>query len=159
MMAMHPPTLVRGNASEVIALSGGRPGRGTDSLDATRDALPGAQALLAQGVEVVAISGAQDLVVSREGITVIAHGHPWLTRVSGAGCALGGIMAACAGAEGVTAQQAAVAATLVVTLAAEQAVDASTGIGGFVAAWLDALSHVSQSAHVPEALKAWQEEP
>ncbi len=87
---------VRGNASEIRALSGGGSNtRGVDSIDSSESALGAASALAASNGLVVAVSGERDLVTDGERIVHVHGGHPWLTLVTGAGCALGALCAAC----------------------------------------------------------------
>lgn len=60
----HRPSLIRGNASEIMAVAGsaGAGGRGTDSTVGPEAALEAGQQLARQQGCVVAISGATDLV-------------------------------------------------------------------------------------------------
>lgn len=146
IVAQHPPTIVRGNASEIIALVGGKGGRGTDSLIQPRDALPAARQLLTLGVKAVAISGETDLIVTADEVLAVQHGHALLTRITGAGCMLGAIMAALVGLEDMTAGDAALAATLWFTLAAEYAVRSSAGPGSLMVALLDALYEIAEES-------------
>lgn len=137
------PAIVRGNASEVIALAGGAGGRGTDAthgVDAARDA---AAALAERAGSAVAVSGPVDLVRSPDGTVVrVPHGTPLLTRITGGGCALGALMAAFTAVRADPAA-AAVAATTVYTLAAEDAAADSGGPGSFAVALLDRLHAVT----------------
>ncbi|MEN5076213.1 hydroxyethylthiazole kinase, partial [Isoptericola cucumis] len=72
-------------------------------------------------------------------------GHRWLTRMTGGGCALGAVMAAFAGVArrtGRTPADAALAATVVYTLAAERAAERADGPGSFAVALLDHLDRL-----------------
>ena len=153
ILAEYPPTIVRGNASEVIALAGGKGGRGTDSTVQPHHAVPAARQLLAKGVKAVAISGATDLVVTAEGVLSVAHGHPLLTCVTGAGCMLGALMAAVAGLQDVHPGEAALVATLWFTLAAERAAVHVQGPSTLMVALLDALYALAQEASALSSLK------
>ncbi|MEX5295775.1 hydroxyethylthiazole kinase [Kocuria sp. CPCC 205268] len=137
------PAIVRGNASEVIALAGGTGGRGTDAIhgvDAARDA---AAALSEQAGSAVAVSGPVDLVRSPDGAVVrVPHGTDLLTRITGGGCALGALMAAFSAVRADPAA-AAVAATTVYTLAAEDAAAGSAGPGSFAVALLDRMHSIT----------------
>lgn len=79
--------LLRGNASEIMALAGSsdRP-RGVDSLHGSDQALEAAMALAADFGCVVCVSGKEDLVVSQDRIMRINGGHPMMTLVTGMGC-------------------------------------------------------------------------
>ncbi|GAA2950133.1 hydroxyethylthiazole kinase [Microbacterium luteolum] len=141
------PTAIRGNASEILALAGlSAGGRGVDATDSTDAAADAALSLAARFGSVVAVSGPVDLITDGQRVLRIANGDELLTRVTGGGCALGAVMAAFLGAArraGVDAFTAVASASLVYTIAAEQAALRSTGPGSFAVALLDALSAVS----------------
>jgi hydroxyethylthiazole kinase len=145
-LAALRPTVIRGNASEILALAGlGAGGRGVDATDAPEAASEAARTLAARWGSTVAVSGEIDLITDGQRIIRIANGHALLTRVTGGGCALGAVMAAFLGAArgtGVDPLTAVSAATLVYTVAAEHAADAASGPGGFAAALLDALAAI-----------------
>ncbi|TKJ27425.1 hydroxyethylthiazole kinase [Blastococcus sp. CCUG 61487] len=137
------PAVVRGNASEIMALAGaGAGGRGVDSAAAAEDALDAATALAARTGGVVAVSGETDLVTDGSRTVRIGGGSALLTRTTGAGCALGALVAAYLGAGG-DALTGAVAAHAHVALAAEAAARVAAGPGTFAPLWLDALDRVT----------------
>lgn len=140
-LASRRPTIIRGNASEIIALAGaGGGGRGVDSVDEPDAALDAARSLASRHGSVVAVSGAVDAIVPPSGTVVgVANGTPLLTRVTGGGCALGAVMAAFAS---LTPDPllAAAAATGAYTLAAEAAAARAAGPGTFAVHFLDALA-------------------
>jgi hydroxyethylthiazole kinase len=136
------PTVVRGNASEVMALAGaGKGGRGVDSTATPEDALEAAGELARQTNGVVAVSGSVDLVTDGERVVRIGGGSPLLTRTTGAGCALGAIVAAYVAVAG-DLLTGTVAAHAHVALAAEAAAAVADGPGTFAIRWLDALDAV-----------------
>lgn len=139
LLADFDPTIVRGNASEVMALAGGAGGRGVDSTAAPETAVDVARHLAAEHGTVVAVSGPVDHLTDGERLVRVANGHPWLTRVTGVGCALGAMMA---GFVAVVDDPllAATAATATLTVAAEDAARTATGPGTFAVALLDALA-------------------
>lgn len=68
------PTVVRGNASEILALAGASASvKGVDSTAAAGEALAAAQALAAARRGVVAVSGAEDLVSGASRVTCREH--------------------------------------------------------------------------------------
>lgn len=150
----HRPTVVRANASEIIALEGaagglaGLGGRGTDATSGVDEALEAARALAQRTGGVVAVSGAVDLITDGQRVVRVEGGHVLLTRTTGAGCALGALVAAYAGAVA-DPLVAAVAAHAHVALAAQAAATSCTGPGSFAIDWLDALD-----ATTPEAIAA-----
>lgn len=138
------PAIVRGNASEIMALAGaGTGGRGVDSTDTPAAAAAAARSLAAATGAAVAVSGPRDLVFAQDGSAVgVDNGDALLTRITGGGCALGAVMAAFA-AVTPDAALAATAATGTYTVAAERAARQATGPGSFAVAFLDELAAVA----------------
>lgn len=136
------PTVVRGNASEIIALDGsGAGGRGVDATDGVEDAVAAARRVAQASGAVVAVSGAVDVITDGAREVRLGNGDALLTRVTGGGCALGAVMAAFAGAHD-DAFPAVVAAVTVYNVAAELAAGRASGPGSFAAALLDALADI-----------------
>lgn len=136
------PTVVRGNASEIIAVSGsGGGGRGVDATDDVEGAVESARLLAARTGGVVAVSGPVDVVTDGERLVRIANGDLLLTRITGGGCALGALMAAFASVDD-DRLATTVAAVTVYTVAAELAAKQSAGPGTFAPAFLDALASI-----------------
>ncbi len=135
----HGPAIVRGNASEILALAGGQGGRGVETTDTAEGASEMAQELARKHGCVVAVSGAVDHLGDGERLVRLSNGHPWLTQVTGIGCALGALMA---GFAGVLDDRllAAATATATLTVAAELAAEHSRGPGSFAVALLDELA-------------------
>jgi hydroxyethylthiazole kinase len=137
------PTVVRGNASEIIALAGaGTGGRGVDASDDVEAALTAADALARTTGGVIAVSGPVDMITDGRELVRIHNGHPLLTRVTGGGCALGAVMAAFAAVDD-DRLATTVAAATVYTVAAEIAAESAAGPGSFAVAFVDALDTVS----------------
>ncbi len=133
------PAVVRGNASEVLSLAGAAgAGRGVDSTVGAEAAVGTARALAARTGGVVAVSGAVDQITDGERLLQVRTGHELMTRVTGIGCALGALVAACYAVED-DPLLAATAATTVLTVAAEEAAAVSRGPGTFAVALVDAL--------------------
>ncbi|AJT43122.1 hydroxyethylthiazole kinase [Psychromicrobium lacuslunae] len=135
------PSVIRGNASEIIALAGsGRGGRGVDAADEVAAAQESAITLAAAG-SVVAVSGPTDLILDQQQRVLSSNGTPILTRITGGGCALGAVMAAFAGLSN-DRLASTVAAVSVYTVAAEIASSNSQGPGSFAPAFLDSLASI-----------------
>lgn len=133
------PTIVRGNASEIIAIAGlGAGGRGVDSTDSVDSAIEAAIAIARSSGAVVAVSGPTDVITDGERIVRCSNGHAWLTLVTGGGCALGAVFAAFASLDE-DRLLTTVAATTAYTIAAQQAAAATQGPGTFAPAFLDRL--------------------
>ncbi|TWP36332.1 hydroxyethylthiazole kinase [Leekyejoonella antrihumi] len=139
------PHIIRGNASEVISLAGGAgAGRGVDSSDGPEAAAPAAESLVSRPVGAVAVSGPIDYVTDGTQRVRVHNGDPVMTRVTGVGCALGAVVAACA-AVVESPLTAAVAGTAIMTIAAEHAASTSAGPGSFAVHLIDALSLLEPS--------------
>lgn len=140
------PTVLRGNASEVLAVLGASAGgRGVDSTVGTDDARAAAvDAVAARRVAAVAVSGPVDLLVAPGiGVVRVANGTELLTRITGGGCALGAVVAAFTAVSPEDPGAAAVAATAVHTIAAELAAREAGGPGTFQPLFLDRLASLS----------------
>jgi len=99
------PTVVRGNASEIMALasvcklvvsegtqSGG--GKGVDSTNGSDEAIPAAIALAKHYGCIVAVSGAVDVITDGSVKVLVHNGQEMLTKITGAGCSLSALCAA-----------------------------------------------------------------
>lgn len=165
-----PPTIVRGNASEIIALAGiwdlNVPSAGSDTgakagtkTGTTRpagveavddvDSATNAAIVMARYLRnyapnhraAVAVSGATDLVTDGDTVYRLPGGSPLMTKITGAGCSLGGVTATyLAVADPLTA---ALAASALYNRASEQAAEGCTGPGSFQTRFLDALWNVT----------------
>lgn len=134
----HAPAVIRGNASEILALAGrSEGGRGVDALDRPEDAANAARDLARRTGGTVAVSGEVDLVTDGERDAWIHGGDALLTRVTGGGCTLGATTAAFLAVAAPF--EAAVAACAVHAAASERAASHSRRPGSFAVAFLDAL--------------------
>lgn len=136
------PAVVRGNASEVRALAGlVSAGRGVDARDDVDSATDAADALARRTGGAVAVSGPVDLVSDGQDHVRLDVGHALLTAVTGAGCALGGLVAAFTAVA--PARTAAVAATTALGLAAERAARDARGPASFQVGLVDELCRLT----------------
>ncbi|MFI9081965.1 hydroxyethylthiazole kinase [Streptomyces sioyaensis] len=142
LLESAPPTVIRGNASEILALDGGTGGRGVDSTDTPEAALTAATALARRYGCAVAVSGPEDVLTDGMRVVRLANGHPLLALVTGTGCSLGALVAACTAVTGDT-LLAAAAATGLLTVAAEEAAARSVGPGTFAVTLIDELDGLS----------------
>jgi len=137
------PAVIRGNASEIISLSGGTASaRGVDSTAATDAALDAAQILALRTRATVAVTGATDYITDGRRTIALSNGSPLMTRVTGVGCALSASVAAFVGAAGGPAEHwlATVAAIAYSTVAGELAARDAALPGSFAVAYLDRLA-------------------
>ncbi len=113
-----PDILVRGNATEMAALS--------------------VDLAAAKGVTRVT-TGKVDRIENEAASFAIAHGHPLMTRVTGIGCAAGALIAACCAVEANKAVAAAAALTAY-GIAGEIAAERCRGPGSFEVELIDAVA-------------------
>nr|WP_321984774.1 hydroxyethylthiazole kinase [uncultured Lichenicoccus sp.] len=141
------PKVMRGNASEIIALarlsgaargSDAAGGRGVDSLVRAEAALDAAKALAVALRCVVVVSGATDYVTDGQRTIGVSNGHPMMTRVTGLGCTATALIGACL-AVTPDALTAAVGGMVFAGLAGEMAAELAPGPGSLQAGLLDAL--------------------
>lgn len=142
----YKPAVVRGNASEIIALAGlwGLDGgtdvsnvRGVDSTDSVSAAKGAAVALAEWTGGAVAVSGETDLITDGD-LLVFSHGGSrFMEKITGFGCSLGGVAAVYAAAA--PPFIAALTATAVYNLAGNRAENQADGPGSFQVRFLDEL--------------------
>lgn len=142
------PAIVRGNASEVIALAelwgldtgaGGSSGPvGVDSVDAVEDARAAAIAIARFTGGVVAVSGEADTVTDGRVVATSHGGSEMMKAITGMGCSQGGVIAIYATAADPLV--AALAGVQVYNLAGRRAAERSGGTGTMQVAFLDELS-------------------
>jgi hydroxyethylthiazole kinase len=133
------PTVIRGNASEVLSLSGqGGQTRGVDSIHSMDDAVEAARTIAQSLNTVIAVTGERDLVTDGERSLIVTGGHSLMSYVTGTGCAATVIIAAFLAEE-----QDALTATAVALsffgLAGERAAVRAHAPGGFWVGVLDEL--------------------
>lgn len=136
------PAVIRGNASEILALAGiGATGRGADAADPVEAAEAAARDLAQRTGAVVAVSGPVDFITDGETAFRLANGHALMPKVTALGCSLNGVIAAFL--VGQAALPATVAAMAYYGLAGERAARGVAGPGAFQTAFLDALHALS----------------
>lgn len=150
--------VIRGNMSEIKALAGDRyTTRGVDASVAdtvTEENLDSSisfvQSLHASTQAVIAVTGAIDLVAGPEGTYIIRHGHPMMSDITGTGCMLTGVIAACCAANPDRRTEAAAAAVSAMGLCGERAyektVQTGAGTGSFRMYLIDAMSQINDTA-------------
>ena len=138
------PTIVRGNASEIMSLAGlAVRTRGVDSAASSLEAVEAARGLARELGAVVCVSGADDHVVDASGRwATLSNGHPWMTRVTGVGCSASALVGAFAAVQP-DAWRATLAAMAHLGVVGETAVErvqaAGAGVGRLQTELLDGL--------------------
>lgn len=138
------PSVLKANASEVLALAGGAAGRGADSLHSVDQAAQAADLLAERHDCVVVVSGEQDLVTDGQRHARITNGHALMGRMIGSGCMLASVMA-CFLAVTDSPFEAAQAAVAHFTVAGEIAAERAGGPGTLKPLFLDALFNLEQA--------------
>lgn len=147
----YKPTIIRGNASEIIALAGlwdlagtaedlSR-ARGVDSTDEVAAARDAAVALARYTGGAVAVSGQTDLVTNGEVVAYSHGGSSLMSKVTGFGCSQGGVLAvyACV----VDPFTAALAGVAHYNIAGRRAEELASAPASFKVAFIDELYKVS----------------
>ena len=143
------PTVIRGNAAEILSLGSGEgEGQdlaGVDSAIDSAEALDAARDLAKASGTVVAVTGAVDYVTDGTDILAVTNGHSMMARVTGTGCALTALIAACCavtpGPLAATAH-----ALAILGLAGELAASEARGPGSFRVRLVDVLYNMDEEA-------------
>ncbi|WP_439584522.1 hydroxyethylthiazole kinase [Dyadobacter bucti] len=143
LLATASPTIIRGNASEILALAGTNvQTKGVDSTASSKDSIDAARALSLQYGSVVSVSGATDVIVSGEKTAFVENGVPLMTRITGMGCSASAIAGAFAAIQA-DPFDAAVSAAATMGLSGEIAYRKVKLPGSFQIAFLDALAEIT----------------
>ncbi|MBB3165960.1 hydroxyethylthiazole kinase [Rhizobium laguerreae] len=135
------PTIIRGNASEIIALAGGESrGQGVDSRDPVEQAEGSARWLAERQQAVVAVTGVVDFVTDGERAVRIEGGSVLMPQVTALGCSLTCLVGAFAATAPEDIFGATVAALSTFAIAGEEAARGAAGPGSFSWRFLDALA-------------------
>ncbi len=138
-----PPEIIRGNASEIMALlEADTRTKGVDSTASSDAAVEIGRRLHGQCGAAVCISGETDYTIGRPGVIRGRNGHIMMTRVTGLGCTA---TALCGAFAAVTSDpaEAAAEAMAVMGIAGEIGVARSLGPGTHQVHFLDALYNLS----------------
>jgi hydroxyethylthiazole kinase len=145
LLALHP-TVLRGNASEVLALAGEAGAtKGVDSTAASDAALDAATRLALDYRCTVVITGAVDLITDGVRVVRCGNGHPLMTRVTGLGCSVSALTGACVAVE-TDPVHAAASALVLAGVAGEIAAARARGPGSLQVELLDALAMLDGAA-------------
>lgn len=183
--------VLRANASELAGLVGGQipRGRGVDAAVVHPEGPLDRQAVMESLAPVkeaaikcawqhevhVAVTGPVDLVTDGSRVVYVRTGHPWLARITGAGCMASSVIGAVLGAAHERARldsilEAAVAGLSILGVAAVWVGEAFAarepsppeagppwGLGTFRTMLFDALQHLGPEQLTPERLEIWEE--
>ncbi|AWY00141.1 hydroxyethylthiazole kinase [Marinomonas primoryensis] len=128
--------IIRGNASEIIALAGEQgTSKGVDSTDSSEAAVGAAQYLAKTYHCNVVVSGETDFIITADRQIKLNNGHVMMPYVTGMGCTL----SALTGAFAAVGEETGLAAAAVLGVAGEIAAEQSKGPGSLQLNLLDAL--------------------
>lgn len=147
------PAAIRGNASEIMALAGfSSSGRGVDSADDSRAALPAAIRLAQRSGAVVAVTGEVDYVTDGKTCYALPFGDVLMTRVVGTGCALSAVVAAFIASGDENRLEQVATACMVMAICGGAAAMASNGPGSFTPLFLDGLYNLQPQQLIGKTL-------
>lgn len=137
--------ILRGNASEIMALGGsaGKP-KGVDSLHGSDQAVEAAFALSQKYKCIVCVSGEKDIIVSETEMIKIANGHTMMTLVTGMGCSSTCLVAAFSAVEKDYLKAAAMGMA-VMGICGEEAAGQAKGPGSLQTNFLDLLYNLDEA--------------
>ncbi|SFC02641.1 hydroxyethylthiazole kinase [Tropicimonas isoalkanivorans] len=137
------PTIVRGNASEILAIGGqDSSGKGVDAGDSVTAAEAAARDVAQRAGSVVAVTGEVDFVTDGSRAVRISGGSPLMPKVTASGCALTCLVGAYAAAVE-DPFDATVGALAHFAAAGAEAAKVAQGPGSFLPAFLDAVAAVT----------------
>ena len=143
-------TVIKGNASEILTLIDSKTTmKGTDSntaLDVVTIAKKARQLLQTT----IVITGEIDVIAHEDKILKLANGAPMLTRITGAGCLLGGIIASFVNKQLAPKVDIIEEAVSIYNIAAEQAAQAINGPGAFLTQFIDAPYNVTYDDYLAQ---------
>nr|WP_314498631.1 hydroxyethylthiazole kinase [uncultured Chryseobacterium sp.] len=139
------PTVIRGNASEIIALAqfNNTITKGVDSTSASNEAVEAAKVLVQNHQSAVCISGETDIVISKDQMIYLKNGHSMMTKVTGLGCTASALIGAFIGVTENT-TEAVVAAVSFLSIAGELAAQESVGPASLQLTIIDKLYNISE---------------
>ena len=141
LLAKSNGALLRGNASEIMALAGqtGKT-KGVDSTASSQSAVDAARNLARKFGCAVSVSGEIDLVTDGERLCFITGGSALMPRVTGMGCSASALVGAFAGSCGTgDPMLPLIAGMCVIAAAGTEAAKKAGGPGSFLPLFLDAL--------------------
>lgn len=143
ILAETKVSVVRGNASEILALAGAQANtKGVDAADSVDQATDQAIRLATELGVPVAITGPQDLITDGKRVIRVNNGHPLMSCITGTGCGATAIIGAFSGVDPDPVSAAATALAYY-GLAGQRAAADANGPGSFMIRFLDTLYNLT----------------
>ncbi|HSW92972.1 MAG TPA: hydroxyethylthiazole kinase [Gammaproteobacteria bacterium] len=144
LLRNHPVSIIRGNASEILALSGEMGGtKGVDSAADSHAVIENAKTVSHTFSACVLVSGKIDVVVEKNEVSLSERGSTLMPKITGCGCLLTAVVGAFHAVEK-NRFKAASAAALFYGVCGEVATLRAAGPGSFKTAFLDTLHDVPE---------------
>lgn len=141
----NSPSVIRGNASEILALASESSidGKGVDSNHQSKDAINAGKFLANKYNLTVCISGSVDYIINSTKIASIKNGHPLMTKVTGLGCTATALIGAFIGSNS-DYFEASLSAVSLLSVVGELAEKESNGPGSLQVNLLDLLYSIQE---------------
>ncbi|KAJ4956220.1 hypothetical protein NE237_013003 [Protea cynaroides] len=141
------PTVIRGNASEILALSNASmgPDKGVDSSHRSVDAVEAAKSLAQASSAIVAVSGAVDIITDGQQVVGVNNGVAMLQQITATGCAVTALIAAFVAVDSLHAFEATASALSIFGLAGEIGMDMARGPASLRMHLIDSLYGLDQA--------------
>lgn len=144
-------SVIRGNISEIKTLyEGNERGYGVDAKkddavteDNVEKVIEMAKNLAKRTKAVVVITGKTDLITDGEKLYLVKNGVPDMSKVTGCGCMLDGVIASFVGANKTKILEATTLAVCAMGICGEYAKERAKGTGTFKVHLMDAMSHMN----------------
>ncbi|HHW06333.1 MAG TPA: hydroxyethylthiazole kinase [Clostridia bacterium] len=159
LMSMGFVKVVKGNGAEIKSLAGlAGKAKGVDSLEEGEGLVQACRDLSLRHDTTVVATGKVDVVAGPGGIVTVSNGTEYFQQITGAGCMVGGVMAACLGVAPQDPWLAGITGLLAFNIAGELAArkTGDNGPGSFRPAFADALHHVRKNDILREGRITWQ---
>ncbi|GAA6824453.1 hydroxyethylthiazole kinase [Helicobacter pylori] len=143
-------TVIKGNASEILSLiDEDATMKGTDSAE-NLDVIDIARRAQKKFNTTIAITGKEDIIAQEDKIVKLSNGSQLLTKITGAGCLLGGVIASFLNRSLTPSIDNVIEAVSIFNIAAEQAESetASIGPGSFLTRFVDKLYTIEHSEYM-----------
>ncbi|XP_065862893.1 hydroxyethylthiazole kinase [Euphorbia lathyris] len=147
LVAMKP-TVIRGNASEIISLSKASlsSSKGVDSFHESMDAMEAAKSLAEASGAIVAVSGAIDIVTDGNRVIGAHNGVPMMQKITATGCAVTALVAAFVAVDPLHPLEATVSALSIFGIAGELGMEMAKGPASLRMHLIDSLYGLDQAA-------------
>ena len=137
------PQIIRGNASEILAVAKAEMStKGVDSTASADEAIDVAKELAKNTESIVSISGKTDYITDGNTLYKVENGHPLMGKITGTGCTASALSAAFSSVNA-DFLVAATEAMQVMGIAGEMAAEESDAPGTFQTRFLDALYKIN----------------